>query len=183
MVISMKADCLKTLDEFYSMAKTIDAYTIFSCHEIHQILSAEAQLSERWVDFETLSSRDWDDIRASVDEVCSGYLLVYGMRMAFLSVRAKKQIGIWHGLMGIVIDDILDYRDVLSVGTLLYDAALRLEAKPEVLFQRGVKYASPKRRQLLEAFLSGPEFTKSIRSKGFEAVGSGLEFVYKCSTT
>jgi hypothetical protein len=179
----MKADCLKTLDEFYSTAKTIDTYTIFSCHEIHQILSVEAQLSERWVDFETLSSRDWDDIRASVDEACSGYLLVYGMRMAFLSVRAKKQIGIWHGVMGIVVDgDILDYRDVLSVATLLYDAALRLEANPAVLFQRGLRHATPKRRELLESFLSGPDFTKSIRSKGFEAIGSGQDFVYKCQT-
>lgn len=178
----MKADCVKTLDEFYSTAKTIDAYTVFSCHEIGQVLSAETHLSERWVDFEKLSSRDWADIRASVDEVCAGYLLVYGMRMAFLSVRANEQIGIWHGLMGIVLDDILDYRDVLSVATLLYDAALRLEASYEVLFQRGLKYASPKRRQLLEEFLNGPEFTKSIRSKGFEAVGSGPQFVYKCST-
>ncbi|MCL6508392.1 MAG: hypothetical protein K6T59_15360 [Bryobacteraceae bacterium] len=179
----MKADCLKTLDEFFSMAKTIDAYTIFSCHKISKILSTEAQLSERWGDFETLSSQEWDDIRASVDDVCAGYLLVYGMRMAFLSVRAKKQIGIWYGVMGIVVDDdILDYRDVLSVATLLYDGALRLEANPAVLFHRGLRHATRKRRELLESFVSAPAFTKLIRSKGFEAIGSGQDFAYRCQT-
>jgi hypothetical protein len=180
MVISMKTDCLLALERFFSTAIPDHGYTLFSCHEIPELLPGEEQLSEQWAKFELLTRADWAEVHASIDAIRSGCLLVYGMRMAFLSVRANKEAGIWHGLMGIVLgNDIFDYRAVLSVATLLYEGALRLEANPEGLFQRAVAHASPKRRELLEGFETGPNFTKSIESKGFVCFGSGKQFTYK----
>src|SRR5262249_23317668 len=167
----MKDKCLLALDAFFSVVRTIGDYTLFSCHKIKDYLDVEEQLSNKWTEFESLTTSDWNDISASIDEIKSGCLLVYGMRMAFLSVRSRKPLGVWHGLMGLVLDnDILDYRDVLRVATLLYDAATRLGASPEELFQRAIIHATSRRCELLKGFLTAPDFTKSIRSKGFEAV-------------
>lgn len=173
-------ECLLVLEKFYSKANAIDEYTLKSCHKIRHILDFEEQLSNRWTDFELLTGADWIDIRASIDQLLAGNLLVYGMRMAFLSVRSKKELGIWHGLMALVLDnDLLDYRDVLTIATLLYDGATLLGVCPDGLFQRAMLHATTRRSELLKGYLTAPSFTKSVESKGFERRGSGQDFVYE----
>lgn len=176
----MKDECLLVLDAFLKIVSDLEDYTLFSCHRITGILDAEERLSNKWTEFELLNTTDWNDIRSLIDEHASGKLLAYGMRMAFLAVRHRKQVGVWHGLMGLVVDnDILDYRDVLTVATLLYDAATRLEASPEVMFQRAIVRAAPRRAKLLKGYLVAPDFTKSVQSMGFEAADTESGFVYK----
>jgi hypothetical protein len=179
----MKNECMLVLDAFFSSMRKAQDYTVFACDKQTTILEAEDRLSEKWTGFESLSTDDWREIRSVIDLTGAGLLLVYAMRMSIFAVREKSVAKIWYGLMGIVLDnDVLDYRDVLSIATLLYDAAVRLQVPAEDLFHRASTHATPQRARLLDGFVRAPAFTKSIRSKGFEAVYTDDGFVYRSLT-
>jgi len=157
-----------------------DCYTMFSCHEIQGILDFEQQLSSTWDDFEALVSVEWGDIRSFVDPRLAGTLLVYSMRMSMLVVRNRDKRRLRDAVMGLVVDkDLLDYRDLLTIASLAYDAALRIGADPKTYFRRAIRYATADRRQLLETYLDSPSHMKSIESMGCEAVESEFGFVYR----
>jgi hypothetical protein len=175
----MLANCLLVLDGLKQLL-TNNRYTIFDCHQVRGILEPEARLSEAWGEFELLTSHEWSEIRTSIDQHLAGMLLVYGMRMATLSVREGNPIRVSHGLMALVLDqDLLDQRDVLCDAALLYDASTRLNVSPEALFRRSANYASSQRSSLLLQYLTAPDYMKSAESMGFDVVTTEEGFTYK----
>ena len=156
-----------------------DCYNIFFYHEVEGTLDFEEELSRNWDEFESLASAEWAEIRSIVDASLAGTLLIYSMRMSTLAVRGGNPRRLRDAVMGLVVDtDLLDSRDIIVAATLAYDAATRIGADPEQLLRASMKYATPARKNLLDEYLRGPSFTKSIRSMGFDAVETELGFVY-----
>ena len=155
-------------------------YTMFSCHEIERVFDFEEHLSRTWEEFRSLSSADWDEIRSLVDVTLAGTLLSYSMRMAILAVRGRDVRRLRDAVMGLVVDnDLVDFRDLVTHACLVYDAAKRTGVDPESLFRAAMRYAIAGRRRLLEDYLAGPSYNKSIQSMGFDAVETKHGFAYQ----
>jgi hypothetical protein len=91
--------------------------------------------------------------------------------MATAALRTTSAEHVVQGLMALVLDDeYLDYRDILTDATVLYDASLRVKIGPDDLFARCAQFAAPKRRALLVDYLRPPGYTKSIASKGVKLI-------------
>ena len=155
-------------------------YTMFNAGTIEGSLSFEEGLSRTWSEFRELGATAWHELRSRVDASLAGLLLVYSMRMSILAVRHREKHRLYDAAMGLVIDnDLLDYRDVLTVACLIYDAATRIGIDPSMPIRDAMTHATLARRNLLEGYLTGPSYTKSITSMGFEALKTKHGFTYQ----
>lgn len=178
-----KDECMSALDGFLTWATSMRGYSVFRCHTFKVESEAEKLLASSLTKCESLTGAEFDEIRTIVDEARLGRLITYGMRMATFAVRQDDPLGIWHGLMGLVLENSrADYRDIIIVASLLYDAAGRVNANPDELFDRAITHATVQRGQLLKSYLGGPGYNKFIASMGFEAAIVDGEFVYRSST-
>lgn len=154
-------------------------YSLFTANEIGRMLTCENELSTIWEDFTSLSDRELLELRSRVDLELASLLLTYAGRNAILAVRDHDKQRLRDAAMALTVDaDRLDYRDILVTATLVYDAATRIGEDPEMIFRQTLTYATPDRKRLISEWLRAPEFTKSIQSKGFDAIGVGERFTY-----
>lgn len=96
----------------------------------------------------------------------------YARKLAARAVRYESQRDLRNGLIAIVIAcEVTGSRDLLSPLCLLYDAALRLQVDPQVLFGTTCEGSPPVERWLAEFLARTPE-QRSIKAFGFsEGVG------------
>jgi hypothetical protein len=171
--------CITALVTFENAISHIPGYNLFKCNTIALPLEAETNLSGAWRTFELLDIGGWMSVRASITRKCAGGLLTYAVRMATLAVRTYEASHVYDGFFSLVVDErLMDYRDVCRVACVLYDAATRIHSSPDSLVTKLSRFAAPSRRDVLLGWLGGRDYTKTLRSMGFEAAETdfGLEY-------
>ena len=102
------------------------------------------------------------------------YFLGFAERMASWAVRTKQTRFLQEALIAIaLVEGLSDAREIVLILSLIYDAAVRIQAEPHEVFSSIDQYCAPGMRQLLSGYLNRDE--KSILAMGyvFEAVGGG----------
>ncbi len=170
-----------TILEKFDRSVTLKEYDFFKSHELPFLLEVEEDLSVWMPRFESFDEQARKRIREMVSLELAAKFLTFSLRIATFSIRTSNLEFILSGALALVVDDdLLDFRDVLRVTCVLYDAGVRLKCKPDAFLQRAAAVATPMRSSLLrENFLGGPDYMKSIRSMGFEAVDGPDGFYYK----
>ena len=172
-------NCRQAIEAFAVAASAVTDYgSLFWCSEQPYPLDFETALSVVWDDIEQLDDQDWTELRSFVDYNYAWQLRTYAARMATLAVREKDSTFVRYGLLALVLDnDLQDYRDVLIVCSVIYDAATRIGENPEGLFHRVARLAAPRRKGLLEGFVVHP---RSVESMGFHITEEPNEgFIYR----
>jgi len=107
-------------------------------------------------------------------------LLAYSERMASLAVRKRDQELIGLGLLALGIDGWRgDWRDNAALISLHYDAAQRLAADPDSLFEKAAALLSPKAANALRSFLRRSVADKTLEAMGYVADTDADGFRYK----
>ena len=102
------------------------------------------------------------------------YFLGFAERMASWAVRTKQTRFLQEALIAMaLVEGLSDAREIVLILSLIYDAAVRIQADPHDVFSSVDQYCAPGMRQLLSGYLNRDE--KSILAMGyvFEAVGGG----------
>jgi hypothetical protein len=102
-------------------------------------------------------------------------LLAYGERMASLSVRNSDATLIHYGLLGVGIDGWQsDWRDNVTIVSLLYDAANRIGEEPRAIFESTAALLADKPASAIRRFLLRSAEDKSLAVMGY-IVGTDLD--------
>jgi|SRR5579864_1985673 len=177
----MQNSVLAALERF-DLATTFDKYNIRNCHRLSLMTDAEDDLARGLSSIDVLSEEDWRPIRGEVDLDLAARLCAFSLRMASLATRSNSAYFIASGLAALILDDeVIDPRDVCTLCCILYDAAIRIGASPDLIFRRVAKSATPTRRQLLEGFVDGPSYMRSLGSMGVELIKTAEGQSYKIS--
>ncbi len=103
---------------------------------------------------------------------------LFAERMATLAVREKKiewvKLGVF-GLCRFSLDK--DYREAVSILSLLYDAIVRIGDTPKIIFKEVELNTSG--TMFIESFLNRSEADKTINAMGYETIGNGNDFLYR----
>jgi hypothetical protein len=95
-------------------------------------------------------------------------MLAYSERMAALAVRARSQDLITLGLIALGVDGWNDdWRDNLPIVALHYDAAKRIGANPEDIFESAAGLLPDKPASALRSFLRRSAHDKSLKAMGY----------------
>ena len=95
-------------------------------------------------------------------------LLAYSERMASLTVRERNQEFIILGLIALGVDGWrYDWRDNVLIVSLHFDAAQRINASPESIFEAAAQWLPEKPARGLRAFLDRSADDKSLAAMGY----------------
>jgi hypothetical protein len=107
-------------------------------------------------------------------------LSAFTVRMATFAVRKNAIHVLRIGTLPLVVDDnLLDWRNVLMVLSIIDDSALRLGTDLESVIQDAIALASDRRRTTINEYLLRPPAFRGIKVMGIEALGNGDQFRYK----
>ena len=110
-------------------------------------------------------------------------LVVYATRMASFAVRRGDLRGVWHGLLGLVIDPgRLDPHDVHGRARVAVRCRNRPGGDPKELFRRAETFATPRRVADFEALLTAPKFMRDPKGMGYTPENGEAGFVYRYTT-
>jgi hypothetical protein len=106
-------------------------------------------------------------------------LLAYGERMASLAVRDSNAKLIYFGLLAVGIGWLDDWRENVLVISLHYDAASRIGAVPEEIFEDAAGLLRVKPADTLRGFLRRSSEDKSLAAMGYVAGSDSDGFRYQ----
>jgi hypothetical protein len=133
---------------------------------------ADRVLQTTWPLLDELSDADVNDIREVIDIDLAGKLLAYSRRAAVMGLREGADEAVRFGLYAVSLDaDLLDIRDVFRAVVLHFDVCRRHCLDFTMLFEMGLRFSTERRRnQLAGQFLSGPNYTKSLKTMKYTVV-------------
>jgi alkylhydroperoxidase/carboxymuconolactone decarboxylase family protein YurZ len=107
-------------------------------------------------------------------------LLAYSERMASLAVRERSRELITLGLVALGVDGWrTDWRDNALIVSLHFDAAQRIGASPEAIFESAAQLLPEKPAHALRSFLRRSADDKSLGAMGYLASNDGDGFRYR----
>jgi hypothetical protein len=107
------------------------------------------------------------------------YFLAYGERMASLAVRESNQELLVFGLIALGLDGWrFDWRENIMILSLHYDAAERIGAKPELVFEKAAALLNERVAKALHSFI-GSAADKSLEAMGYIAAVDNQGFRYR----
>ena len=174
--------CRTSITEFVNSIRPTRYST--ECVLPGELLEAERKLNQRWVEFEALSESDWSIVRGMISRTEEMILWHYSVRMAQMAVRTNDERLIRFGLMALIVTDkLMDPRDVFTAHALLLDAAKRIHANVESVFNGVARLATPTRRNTMETYVRERACEASMDNVldglGYAASGSGNSFSYR----
>jgi hypothetical protein len=131
--------------------------------------------------------RTWAGLEPSARSVASSRvlddqhytLMAYAERMASSAVRTRDMEKIYFGLLALGVDGWRgDWRESVMILSVLYDAAQRLSATAEPVFERAVALLAPKAATAFASFLRRSPADKSIEAMGYVAASDDDGFRY-----
>jgi len=127
-----------------------------------------------------LSVDDRRDSAARISQFQADVLLRYGERMASLAVREHNEEFIFLGLAAIGVHDWrFDYRENLLIVPLHYDAAERIGADPDAIFERAALCLYGNSASGLRSFLGRTPHDKTIGVMGYVVDSDEQGFRYR----
>jgi len=172
---------LLTYLEAFNHCVSSDDYNVRNVNRLGEITDLEGDLAHSLMDCGSLTDADWKYVRTLVNLNLSAKLQGFCMRMAGLAVGTRQAGFLLAGLIALILDDdVLDPRDVYSLLAILNDASGRIAAPFERYCQLAARSATPLRsRLILEGFLAGPDYMKSLESMGVVFNGTGWDAHYE----
>lgn len=176
----MTKRCLTSLEHF-NTELTFEAYNMHNSWRLGRLTVVEAELAVCMPLFAQLADDAWQQARTLIDLDLAAKLAAFSMRMAAAAVDSGDCSLLKSGIIAIALDkDVLDPRDVYTMLTILHDAATRLSAPFEEMCRCVAPFATTQRAQIiLDGFLSGPEYMRSLRSMGVEFVQTDNTAFYR----
>ena len=166
--------------ELFRRSVNCVSYYFDTFHRLPWPLPGEEGVIDLLSELEFANERDWNSIRSHLDVEIAARLLTLSLRMATLAVREKHTAYLPTAATALILDrDLLDARDVLRATCVLWDAAHRVGTSIAPTLKQAAIRATPLRSRVLTSFLEGPDYMKSLRSMGFEAVSGPEGFLYK----
>jgi hypothetical protein len=143
----------------------------------HPIDKQIGELLRAWM---ALSEDDRRESASRISQFQSDVLKGYGERMASLAVRERNEEFIHLGLVAIGVDDWrFDYRDNLVIVPLHYDAAKRIGADPDAIFERAALCLYGNSASGLRSFLRRTPHDKTIGVMGYAVDSNEQGFRYR----
>ncbi len=166
--------------EVFDSQLSSDEYNAFNCHEIGSILEVEEALARSLLGFIALSEADRAAVRTRVSADLAAKLAAFSLRMASIGLQERKHLYLHSGVIAVALDsDLLDPRDVYVVLAALSDAAVRISSPLDDTIKQVSRYCTAQRAKIMvDGFLSGPDYMRSIRSMGIELQRFGSKEVY-----
>lgn len=166
--------------EAFDLHLSFDEYNCFNCHKIGGILEVEESLARSLPDFIALSETDRAAVRAQVGSDLAAKLGAFGLRMASIGLQERKASYLRSGVIAFALDrDVLDPRDVYVILATLSDAAMRISSPLDDTIKQVSRCCTTQRAKIMiDGFLSGPDYMRSLTSMGVELQCFGSEEVY-----
>src|SRR5688572_30627389 len=118
--------CIASLENFNN-EHSFPTYNMHNCWKLRELTQAESELACCLPSVDSLTQRDWSDVRTRVDLDLAAKLVAFSMRMAATAVSTGDEGFLKAGVLALVLDnDELDPRDVYTVLAILHDASTRL---------------------------------------------------------
>ena len=176
----MSKDCLAVLEAFDSELP-FEAYNMFGCHKLTEPLAIEEELAAVLPGFEGLDESERTTIRSRINVDLAAKLAALGLRMATMALRKRDRSYLLAGAVALTLDaDVLDPRDVYLVLAVLFDAGTRLSYPLDDTLKTVARHGTPRREKVIvDGFVLGPDYMKSIESMGVDLEETPQGPVYK----
>jgi predicted metalloprotease with PDZ domain len=115
-----------------------------------------------------------------VATVRRAYVMVtFAVRMAVHAARTNSIGTLRLSLLALVLDQVVDYRDILRGLAVFEDCASRLGTTLGAAAQEGVAVAAEDRRRIIEEYLERPPEMRGLRVMRFEVSGAHETLQYR----
>jgi hypothetical protein len=166
---------------FFDEALSRADYSRISCDKLGAIFPWESQLAQSVEAFAFLAEADRDAIRSRVTEDMEYALLTFAMRMASETVNLGVTDLTSAAAMAFALANAAaDPRDIYVTLAIVHDAGLRKGAPVGDLLRGAARVAASRMSYfIVDGFLTGPAYMKSIDSMGVRLVAVGGRLTYR----
>jgi hypothetical protein len=155
-------------------------YNMFNCSELGPLIEAEQHLAVALMALDARNDGDLRKVRGQIRLELTAKLIALSLRMASNAVQSRCFDFVGAGARALVLDDdVADSRDILLCLAVLHDAGSRLKGDMTSVLCEVSKLATTQRGSVIESFLNGPDYMKSLTSMGVDLIGSSHGPGYK----
>lgn len=147
----------------------------FPCGEGIEIpTAAEQALVEAIERSSPVSAGVAKQVRSQLSDQDGYSLVIFAARMAVLAARSNEKRWLAAGVTGLVIDETVDWRDVLRATSIVYNCAMRIGFDLRQALNE-VSHAATSQRceTIFDGFFSRPEPMRKIDHMGLMVTGTG----------
>lgn len=121
-----------------------------------------------------------NQIVAAIPAEDGAFFISFAQRMATLAVRERSRERLLEGLVALIIEDFKeDWRDNIIRLAPLYDAGLKIDLEPQVLFNEAAAYFNNDPAIEIANFPARPAELKTLRAMGFRESSDNDGFKYE----